>query len=251
MTRLWLILLLFGTASALHSAPVDLLLIAADDAALQPVRDEVAHVQIEKRAAWTFWRGDLRGKTVVLTRSEDDPLNAVAATTLAIRLHRPRLIVVFGTARPHDPELRAGDMVVSERLVAFDGMISPPTALGGGSDSLRWTKRPHPLMTEGERETPAPFFSADIGALAIAKAIKRSTGRVIVGTLGSANQVNREADRIAWLREEWKTSTEDHESAHVAGVATLFETPVIGFRIVHGEARAAAEFALQFVEAWK
>jgi adenosylhomocysteine nucleosidase len=251
MTRPWLILFLICGAPALQGAPVDLLLVGADDATLEPVRRQIASLETEKRAAWTFWRGKLSGKTVVLTRSEGDPLNAVAATTLALRLHRPRLVIVFGAARAHDPELRAGDVVVSERLVAFDGMISPPTDLGRGSNSLLWTKRPHPLMTAGERETPSPFFSADSAALALARNLKSSTGRVVVGTLGSAHQVNREADRIAWLREQWKTSTEDHESAHVAGVATLFGTPVIGFRIVNGEASAAGEFALRFVEAWK
>lgn len=250
MTRPWLIFLLF-CAPALRSAPVDLLLIAADDDTLRPVLKQLNRSQIEKRAAWTFWRGELFGKTAVVARSEGDPLNAVAATTLALRLHSPRLVVVFGVSRPHDPQLRPGDIVVSERLVAFDGMISPPTELGRGSNALLWTKRPHPLMTAGERETPAPFFTADSAALAVAKSLKTSTGRVVVGTLGSANQVNREADRIASLREQWNTSTEDHESGHVAGVATLLGASVIGFRVVEGDGAAAAEFTLRFVEAWK
>jgi adenosylhomocysteine nucleosidase len=251
MTRPWLILLLLCCVPALHSAPFDLLLIAADNDTLRPVLKQLNRSQVEKRAAWTFWRGELHGKTTVVARSEGDPLNAVAVTTLAVRLYSPRLIVVFGVARSHDPQLRPGDTVVSERLVAFDGMISPPTELGRGSNALLWTKRPHPLMTVGERETPAPFFEADAAALALAKSLKTPTGRVVVGTLGSANQVNREADRVTWLREQWKTSTEDHESAHVAGVAALLGVPVIGFRIVEGEPAAAAEFTLRFVEAWK
>lgn len=251
MTRLWLLILLLCCAPALRSASVDLLLIAADDDTLRPVLKQLNRSQIEKRAAWTLWRGELYGKTAIVARSEGDPLNAVAATTLAVRLHSPRLVVVFGVARPHDPQLRAGDIVVSERLVAFDGMISPPTDLGRGSNAVLWTRRPHPLMTAGERETPAPFFTADSAALTLAKTLKTSTGRVIVGTLGSANQVNREPDRIAWLREQWKTSTEDHESAHIAGVATLLGVPVIGFRVIERDATVAAEFTLRFVEAWK
>src|SRR5215207_3370104 len=101
MTRLWLIVLLLRCAPALHGAPVDLLLIAANDDTLRPVLKQLNRSQVEKRAAWTFWRGDLHGKTAVVARSEGDPLNAVAATTLAVRLHSPRLVVVFGVARPH------------------------------------------------------------------------------------------------------------------------------------------------------
>ncbi len=39
---------------------------------------------------------------MVLTRTEGDPLNAVAATTLAVRRYSPKLVVTYGTARAHD-----------------------------------------------------------------------------------------------------------------------------------------------------
>ena len=38
-------------------------------------------------AAWTFWRGRIAGKTVVVSRTEVGPVNAAAATTLAERGH--------------------------------------------------------------------------------------------------------------------------------------------------------------------
>lgn len=238
-------------AAPARAQPVDLLL-AADDAALRPVLARLSDAKSESRAAWTFWRGRLAGKSVALARTEGDPLNAVAATTLAIRLFQPRLIVTFGVARPHAAELRAGDIVVSEAFAAFDGMISTPTPLEGGSDALRWGTRPHPLMTAGEKETPTESFPADARARTVALALPRpDRARVVAGVLGSAHQINRESDRIAWLRERWKTSTEDGESAHVAGCALLLETRVVGFRIVDGPPDAAASFVLQFVEAWK
>ncbi len=252
MIRSALLLSLFVCLSPLLAAtPADLLLVAADDATLRPVIQRLTGTQVETRGGWTIWRGQLAGKSVVLTRTEGDPLNAVAATTLALRLHPPRLVVVFGVSRAHDPALRAGDCVVSERFAAFDGLQSAMTALGGGSNSLTWTKRPHKMVTAGERETSTEFFVADPTALAIARDLKPAEGRVVGGTLGSAHQVNREADRIAWLREKWKTSTEDGESAHVAGTAALFGVPVIGLRVVDGTPAAATALALSFVEAWK
>ena len=118
-------------------------------------------------------------------------------------------------------DVRTHDVIVSEKFVGFDGLVAPTTELGGGSDALKWKKLPHPLMTAGERETPTLSFPADAAALALARTLTPTQGRVIAGTLGSANQVNREADRIAWLRTQWGTSTEDGESAHVAGVGKL------------------------------
>jgi len=244
-------LLVLAVAAQAQTEKVDLLLIAADDALLQPLVQRLVQPQTETHAAWTFWRGTLAGKTVLLARSEGDPLNAVAATTLAIRLHAPRLIVSYGLARPHDPALHAGDIVVSERFAAFDGMYSQQIAPGGDSHPLQWGKLPHLLMTAGEKETPAESFPADAPALSVALALAPAHGRVLRGVLGSANQVNREADRVAWLHTAWHTSTEDGESAHIAGCAALLGVPVLGIRVVDGTAADAADFASRFVEAWR
>jgi len=240
---------ILGLASG-SAQSVDVLLIAPDDVTLAPVRSKLTKLDHETRAGWEFWIGELGGKKVVLTRSEDDALNAVAATTLAVRRHPPRLIVVFGPCRAHDPNAHPGDIVVSHGFAAFDGMVSPVTALDGGSDALRWHKLPHLAMTAGEKETPMELFPADAAAEALALTLPVAGGRAMAGILGSGNQVNREADRIAWLREQWHTTTEDGESGHVAGCAYLLGVPCIGFRSVDGTADVAA-FTSQFVEAWR
>ena len=101
------------------------------------------------------------------------------------------------------------------------------------------------------RETPIDKFPGDPHAMAVARSLPAGRGRVLAGVLGSANQVNREFDRIAWIRTTWGTSTEDGESAHVAGCASLFGVPTIGLRVVDGTPGEAAGFVLRFVEAWK
>lgn len=235
----------------------DLLLLAADDATLQPIVSRLAQPRTEKRGAWSISRGELAGMQVAVARTEGDPLNAVAVTTLAIRLHAPRLIVVFGTARPQDPALKPGDIVVSERFVTTDGMISPPLGLEAGSEALKWTKRAIPFPKDDDSEAPIESFPADTAASGIALKLAGDGARVLAGALGSTPQVNREADRVAYLRQLWSTSTEDNESGHVAGCAMMFGVPVVGFRVIEGgpasasAAGAAGVFALRFVEAWK
>lgn len=252
---LFLLLLL---PAALHAGSADVLLAAANDAELQPLIAQLESPRTETRASWQFWLGTLRGRKVVLTRTEGDPLNAVAATTLAIRRYGPKLVITYGTARPHDPALHAGDLVVSEQFAAFDGLFSNVLPLDGGVAPLKWERLPHLLATKGEKETPAFSFPADTAALAIARKLPGA----VAGTLGSANQFNAEADRIAWLHQNWGTSCEDGESAHIAGCAQLLGVPVIGLRIIQRPDRspgsvdasaekAAANAALQLLEGLK
>jgi adenosylhomocysteine nucleosidase len=238
-------------APPLSAQPVDLLLVAANDELLQPLVRRLDTPVAEKHGGWTVWTGTLEGKSVALTRTEGDPLNAVAATTLAIRLHRPRLIFVFGISRAHDPSLKSGDIVLSEAFAAFDGMVSPQKKLNSGSNPLEWNRLPHLLMTSGGKEVAADTFPADPTALAAARRIKLSGTSPRIAILGSAPQINREADRIAWLREQWHTSTEDAESAHVAGCAALFGIPVFGVRVVEGSPDSVIAFATEFLRAWK
>jgi len=237
--------------AALRAETVDVLLAAATDAELQPLIKRLDTPRTETRASWTFWLGRLNGKAVVLTRTEGDPLNAVAATTLAIRRYAPQLVVTYGSARAHDPALQPGDVVVSRSFAAFDGLISDPLPLGGGSTPLTWQRLPHAPMTPGEKEQYTDEFPADPAALARAEKLQPARGKLVPGTLGSAPQINREADRIAWIHKTWHTSSEDAESAHIAGCAMLLRTPVIGLRVIDGTPEESAALALQFLEASK
>ncbi len=249
--RLVLFLLLAVLVARAESASGPILFAAATDAELRPLIAKLDGPVTESRAAWQFWLGSIDGKKVVLIRTEGDPLNAVAATTLAIRRYHPQLVVTYGLARAHDPALLPGDVVVSEKFAAFDGMESDVIPLDGGSAPLTWSRLQHKLATAGEKETPTDFFPADAQALGRAKTITLAHGRIIAGVPGSANQVNREADRVAWIHEKWGTSCEDGESAHIAGCAQLLGVPVIGLRVIDGTESTAATVALQFLEAAK
>ena len=91
--KLLLFLGVLATASTQvwGAKPVDVMLVAADEAALVSVLDHLKNAQVETHAAWTLWTGTIDGKQAVVTRSEGDPLNAVAATTLVLRNYQPRL----------------------------------------------------------------------------------------------------------------------------------------------------------------
>ncbi len=236
-------------ATGLRAVTTDFLFAAGTDAELGLLLARLESPRAERRLNWQFWCGTWHGKSIVLTRTEGDPLNAVAATTLGIRHYAPRLVITLGAARAHDPALHPGDLVVSEKFAAFDGLVSSPAPLDSGCAPLTWQSLPHLLATVGERETPLPFFPADSTALARARRLSNPQHQVIVGVLGSAPQVNREVDRINWLRQTWGTSCEDPESAHIAGCAFLLQTPCIGLRVIDGTPGQVAAVALELLEA--
>ncbi len=213
-------------------AKVDFLISAASEAELAPVRARMAGVEELTLTSWTFWTGTLAGRPVVLARTEGDPLNAVASTTLAVRRFAPALALTYGVARPHDPALKPGDAIVSERFVPFDGFVSGRRERGEGVRLADWKKLPHAPISAGEVETYTESFPADPGATKAALGLPNKHGRVLAGVLGSAHQINREVDRLAWLRTTWGTSCEDFESAHVAVCAQMFGVPAAGIRVV-------------------
>jgi len=245
----YLTLLFLLALKVAGAAPVEVLLTAATDEELRPVIERLQQPATHNHAAWTFWSGSIAGNPVAVVRTEGDPLNAVAATTLAIRKFSPKLVISFGSARALDSTLKTGDIVVSGKFVAYDGVFTPVVPLGGGTHPLTWFRLSHALMNPGEEEVPTDLFPADNDASVRLARAATPYGNVTTVALGSANQFNREADRVAWIHKNWEASTEDGESAHVAGTALLLGVPVAGLRVIDGKPGEAASIILRFLEA--
>ena len=104
---------------AAESAPVDIVVQGALDVELQPLLAALEEKREIQLAAWTFWRGKIAGRSVVISRTEVGPINAVAATTLAITHFRPRLVINQGTAGANDPDLKVFDIIIGESTVDY------------------------------------------------------------------------------------------------------------------------------------
>jgi nucleoside phosphorylase len=66
-----------------------------------------------------LWTGRIGNKSIVLSRTGVGPINAAAATALAIREFEPGAIDGQGAAGAHDPWLHINDSVVSETCTNF------------------------------------------------------------------------------------------------------------------------------------
>jgi len=232
-------------APSLAPAPdsrADIVVQGAVDTELQPLLAALEGGERIQIAAWTFWRGRMGGKTVVVSRTEVGPVNASAATTLAIVSFHPRLIINQGTAGAADPSLNVFDIVVGEATVDYGAFRSTHAAAGAGIDHSRWTPMPHRLRLDGKDRIAFERFPGDPGAIAAALEMANPRGRVLKGVLGSAFEFNREVDRLAWMNKTYGVVSEDMESAFAAGTAAGFGVPFVAIRVISDSEFQATPF---------
>jgi adenosylhomocysteine nucleosidase len=220
----------------------DIVVQGAVDTELQPLLAALAGRQEIQIAAWTFWRGRIAGKTIVVSRTEVGPVNASTATTLAIRTFRPRLIINQGTAGAVTPELKLFDIVVGEATVDYGAFRSTRAAGGAGVDLSRWTPMPHRLRLDGGERVAFDRFPGDPAAVAAALQIPNPRGRVMKGVIGTAFEFNREVDRLVWMNKTYGVVSEDMESAYAAGTAAGFKVPFVAIRIISDSEFHGTEF---------
>lgn len=215
-----------------NNSSVDIVVQGALDSELQPLLAALEGKIEIQIAAWTFWRGKIGSKTVVVSRTEVGTINAVAATTLAITTFKPRLIINQGTAGANDPELKVFDIVVGEASVDYGAFRSAHADAGAGIDQSRWTPIQHRLRMDGKERVAFKNFPGDENAMKTALDTPYKRGRLIKGIIGSSFEFNKEIDRLVWVRKTFGASSEDMESAFAAGTAVGFKTPFLAIRII-------------------
>jgi adenosylhomocysteine nucleosidase len=233
---------------------VDIVAQGALDSELQPLLAALEGKEQIQIAAWTFWRGRIGAKRVVVSRTEVGPINAVAATTLAIVNFKPKLIINQGMAGANDPELKVFDIVVGEATVDYGAFRSSHADAGQGVDMSRWTPIPHRLRIDGKERKTYTRFAGDGEAMSAALETPYKRGRVTKGVIGSAFEFNKEIDRLTWVRKTLGLSSEDMESAFSAGAAEGFKTRFLAIRVISDSEfhspkleEAAGEYCAAFV----
>lgn len=210
----------------------DILIQGALDSELQPLLKALEGREMIQIAAWTFWRGKLGNRRVIISRTEVGPINAVAATTVAILTFRPKLIINQGTAGANDPELKVFDIIIGQATVDYGAFTSKHADAGEGIDMTRWSPLYHRLRLDGKERISFKSFTGDAEAFRAAMETPYKRGRVMKGVIGSAFEFNKEIDRLLWVRKTFGASSEDMESAFSAGAAQGFKTRFLAIRII-------------------
>ncbi|MGP4080713.1 5'-methylthioadenosine/S-adenosylhomocysteine nucleosidase [Pseudalkalibacillus sp. R45] len=200
--------------------------------------DRLENVEEEKSGTFVFYKGTVDGYPVIVAKTGKGMENTAAATAVAIEKYNPAAIINQGTSGGHDPELEVFDIVLGKRTTNLGSLKTGDRDEGQGIEPTKW--KPMDLMaSEGSAgEDPNAekirYYKGDEDLLAAASSVKDTykKGKVVEGTIGSADVWNNEVDRINWFHEKYGTSVEEMEGAAAAQIAKAYDVPFLGIRIL-------------------
>jgi len=234
-----LMTLLLLTAVSFAKGPI--LLQGAMDMEVDTFVEKLENVKEETFNGYTFWSGSIDGQEVVVSRTEVGLVNATASTILGIQKYAPSVIINQGTSGGHHPDLHTFDIVVGRSTFNMGAYRSQLTPKGKGIDTENWDFIPFPttVRVDGEKVVHENFYG-DEKLIETALNTAYTNGKLVEGVIGSADQWNRELDRINYLHETFDTSVEEMETVAVAQMAEVYNIPFVGIRVlsntdVHGE----------------
>lgn len=202
---------------------------------------KLTNVKVEYSGYFTFYIGKLDNYPVIVAQTGKGLENTAAATAIAIERYRPIAIINQGTSGGHDPSLAVGDIVLGKKTVNIGNFKTKHRNKAQGSDPFAWT--PMDIMASkgsagedsGAKEAEKIRFYAGSPALlnsAIAVKDSYQRGKVVEGTIGSANFWNNEIDRIQWFHQNFGTSVEEMEGSAAAMIASEYNIPMLGIRVL-------------------
>ncbi|MFB7139184.1 5'-methylthioadenosine/S-adenosylhomocysteine nucleosidase [Gottfriedia sp. NPDC056225] len=199
---------------------------------------KLKNVKVEKSGSFVFYKGTLDKYPVIVAKTGKGMENTAAATAIAIEKYKPIAIINQGTSGGHDPKLNVFDIVLGQKTTNIGSLKTETKDENQGIDATLW--KPMDLMaSEGSAgedpnaEKPR-FYDGNKDLLAAANAVKNkyTKGKVVEGTIGSADVWNNEVDRIKWFHTNYGTSVEEMEGAAAAQIAQAYNVPFLGIRVL-------------------
>lgn len=195
-------------------------------------------VKEETSGSFVFYKGTLDKYPVIVVKTGKGMENTAASTAIAIERYNPIAIINQGTSGGHDPSLNVYDIVLGKRVTNLGSLKTGHLAENEGIEPTNWI--PMDLMaSEGSAgEDPNAenirYYEGDKDLLAAAHAVKDTytKGKIVEGTIGSADVWNNEVDRIKWFHEKYGTSVEEMEGAAAAQIAQAYSVPFLGIRVL-------------------
>ncbi|MEF9952379.1 MAG: 5'-methylthioadenosine/S-adenosylhomocysteine nucleosidase [Clostridium sp.] len=204
----------------------------------------LSNVKEEIIGQWRFFTGTFNGYPVVVSKTEMGMVNGSAATVLGIERYNPIAIINQGTAGGHDKKLRQYDIIIGNESINIGSYRSDFKEEGGGVNPLDWLPMKTSVVIDGKVRRVLSFKSNENLVNLAKKASERYTkGNTYVGCLASADQWNKELDRLVYFNEKFKTLGEDMETAACNQIATSYKIPFLGIRIVSNNEHHLEVFA--------
>ncbi|HEK9098836.1 5'-methylthioadenosine/S-adenosylhomocysteine nucleosidase [Bacillus cereus] len=195
-------------------------------------------VKEEKSGTFVFYKGTVDNYPVIVAKTGKGMENTAAATAIAIEKYKPIAIINQGTSGGHDPNLNVFDIVLGKRVTNIGSLKTANMDENQGMDPTKWISMDLMASEGSAGEDPnaekARYYEGDKDLLEAANAVKDkyTKGKVVEGTIGSADLWNNEVDRIKWFHTKYGTSVEEMEGAAAAQIAKAYDVPFLGIRVL-------------------
>jgi adenosylhomocysteine nucleosidase len=206
---------------------------------LRHLREALPPGHEDTRGGRTHWLTELDGHPVILARCGMGMLSAAAVAESVIGHYGPAAVLNFGCVGAHRRDLLPGDMIVGERVVAYDSIRESADGVETFAGMF--------YLHRGERRK-ADYLEADpdllARALRVAASLEgghepwpRTVGWpteiphrapiVVAGTVASADRWNRSPARLALLAERHGSHCEDMEAGAIALTCASHDVPFL------------------------
>ncbi|MBJ7960352.1 5'-methylthioadenosine/S-adenosylhomocysteine nucleosidase [Bacillus mycoides] len=196
------------------------------------------NVKEEKSGSFVFYKGTVDNYPVIVAKTGKGMENTAAATAVAIEKYKPIAIINQGTSGGHDPNLNVFDIVLGKQVANIGSLKTTNMNENQGIEPEKWISMDLMASEGSAGEDPNAekirYYEGDKDLLAAANAVKDkyTKGKVVEGTIGSADVWNNEVDRIKWFHTKYGTSVEEMEGAAAAQIAKAYDVPFLGIRVL-------------------
>lgn len=207
-----------------------IMIIGAMDTEIDLLVHKLKNLKKSKLNIYNVYEGSINGKAIVIAQSEVGIINSSVLTTLAIEKYNPSIIINEGTAGGIGRNIHKGDIVIGSECFNIMSAKTPYKEEGEGSNSLEWDYITFVNGGKDEKKT----IKADEKLVQYIESLKEKykNGNVRTGVIGSGDIWNCEKDKIIYLSEKHEVLCEEMEGIAVYTVATNYNIPVVGVRII-------------------
>lgn len=205
------------------------------------LREALENVQEVRQGDFLFWTGKLGKQQAVVSRTGIGTAAAAAATALGCTLFQPALVLNQGTAGGYPVDLEPFDLVVGERW--FNGNALYQSRYG--KDSYLDLAALEGESKESEFTGDRPFFHpCDREAVRWLDSWRTAytRGRVVLGTIASADRWNDCPDTIRDLEANTGALCEEMETAGAGDIAGRMGIPFAALRVISNNNRTRRPF---------
>lgn len=198
----------------------EIAIIGAMDIEIRKYLEQATCVSEIREGNFTFLRGVLFGSRVVIASSGTGKVLAALTTQKLIDACHPTAVIMIGVAGALTPDLKIGDVVISDDCVQHDVDV---TALG----------YPRGVVPDTDQR----FIRADRRLVSLAMTTKLEQNQLVLGRILSGDQffTTEETKRRAYLFDELHGSAIEMEGAALALVCKFNAVPFVITRIIGSE----------------